>query len=92
MFEETLLSRGHKIILRWYAHRFVLPLVVVEIFVERSQQHASQGRLQILLNISQEIKSNEIKFVQRSIKYFNTRYSIFHNLFIQFVIFSDLIA
>jgi hypothetical protein len=61
IFRETVVADGCEIRLEWYAHRVILPLLVLEIEVLRPSA-LSNIPLHIQLNVSQFDESPDINF------------------------------
>jgi len=64
VFQELIFVPGANITLEWYAHRVLLPLLVFEVSVQRTD--ASPSPLHISLNVQQWGSSRDLDFLHES--------------------------
>jgi len=60
VFQELIFVQGANVTLEWYAHRVLLPLLVLEVSVQRTDD--TPHPLQISLNVSQWGTSRDLSF------------------------------
>lgn len=74
VYEELVSNDACAVVLRWYAHRIVTPLLVFEVRINRTFNYSSLDSCQVFLNVSHFGSSRDILFTELPIKFVNARY------------------
>lgn len=73
VYEELVSNDACAVVLRWYAHRIVTPLLVFEVRINRTFNYSSLDSCQVFLNVSHFGSSRDILFTELPIKFVNAR-------------------